>query len=56
MFLYFIGSITQGTPKYTISNQIPAPLDLRTNSKVTPPPTIVVETKSLGECYQYYKY
>ncbi|XP_025421744.1 serine/threonine-protein kinase SIK3-like isoform X3 [Sipha flava] len=44
------GSITQGTPKYTLSNQIPAPLDLRTNSKVNPPPTIVVETKSLENC------
>lgn len=53
ILVYFIGSIIQGTPKY-ISN--PAPLDLRTNNKVTPPPTIMVETKPLGKCYQKYKY
>jgi len=45
---YFIGSITQGTPNIISNHQIPVPLDLRTNNKIKPQPTIVVEDKTIG--------
>lgn len=50
IFYYFkhIGSITQGTPNI-LNHQIPAPLDLRTNNKINPQPTIVVEDKILSK-------
>lgn len=50
MFILFklIGSITQGTPNIMSNHQIPVPLDLRTNNKLNPQPTIVVEDKTLG--------
>lgn len=46
LFFYFIGSITQGTPNIMSNHQIPVPLDLRTNNKINPQPTIVVEDKT----------
>ncbi|XP_050426740.1 serine/threonine-protein kinase SIK3-like isoform X3 [Adelges cooleyi] len=42
------GSITQGTPNVLTSYQIPVPLDLRTNQKINPQPTILVEDKTTG--------
>ncbi|XP_027851338.2 serine/threonine-protein kinase SIK3-like [Aphis gossypii] len=45
------GSITQGTPNIMSNHQIPVPLDLRTNNKLNPQPTIVVEDKTL-EIYE----
>jgi len=48
ILFYFIGSITQGTPNIMSNNQITVPLDLRTNNKINPQPTIVVEDKTIG--------
>ncbi|VVC38733.1 Hypothetical protein CINCED_3A004333 [Cinara cedri] len=44
------GSITQGTPNIISNHQIPAPLDLRTNNKINPQPSIVIEDKTSGIC------